>query len=83
MQYTSLVGSYAKGDHLKSSDIDMPVISENFREIPFMERLDIVNRIVWKKNLGNVEILPLTSEEVSKGSSVVVRDAKKYWLRVI
>ncbi len=40
-----LFGSYARGDHLKSSDMD-------------------------------VEILPLTSEEVSKGSSVVVRDAK-------
>ncbi len=78
-----LFGSYARGDYLKSSDVDLAVISNHFQGVPFLRRLDIVNRIVWMKRLGNLEVLPLTVEEVEEERSVVVRDAKKYWVRLI
>ena len=76
-----LFGSYARGEELKTSDIDFIVISRNFSDIPFMRRLDIVNKIVWEKRLGNVEVIPITPEELDK--SVVVRDAKKYWIKIV
>ncbi|MCS7143454.1 MAG: nucleotidyltransferase domain-containing protein [Archaeoglobaceae archaeon] len=78
-----LFGSYAKGDWLKTSDIDLAVVSDDFRSLKFLERLDIVNKIIWDKRIGNVEILPLTREEVEKNESIVLRDAKKYWLKLI
>ena len=78
-----LFGSYARGNYLKSSDVDFVIVSDHFRDVPFLRRLDIVNRIVWKKDLGNVEVLPLTREEVDKEGSVVVRDAKRYWIRLV
>jgi predicted nucleotidyltransferase len=76
-----LFGSYARGEFLRRSDIDLIVISRDFSEIPFLRRLDIVNRIVWKKELGNLEILPFTHEEIEE--KVVARDARKYWKRLI
>ncbi len=78
-----LFGSYARGDYLQSSDVDLAVISDQFQGVPFLKRLDIVNRIVWKTNLGNVEVLPLTKKEVEEERSVVIRDAKKYWTRLV
>ncbi len=78
-----LFGSYARGDYLQSSDVDLAVISDQFQGVPFLKRLDIVNRIVWKTNLGNVEVLPLTKKEVEEERSVVIRDAKKYWIRLV
>ena len=78
-----LFGSYARGDYLQSSDVDLAVISDQFQGVPFLRRLDIVNRIVWKTNLGNVEVLPLTKKEVEEERSVVIRDAKKYWIRLV
>jgi len=46
-----LFGSYARGEFLRRSDIDLIVISRDFSEIPFLRRLDIINRIVWNKDL--------------------------------
>lgn len=78
-----LFGSYAKGDWLKTSDIDLVVVSDDFCKIKFSERLDLVNKIIWERGLGNVEILPFTSLEIEKSESTVLRDAKKYWIRII
>ncbi len=78
-----LFGSYAKGNWLKTSDVDLIVISEGFEKINFPKRLDIVNKIVWERKLGNLEVLPFTSKEVENEVSTVLRDAKKYWIKVI
>ncbi len=76
-----LFGSYARGDFLRTSDIDLIVLSRDFSRIPFLRRLDIVNRIIWKRELGNLEVLPFTPEEVER--KVIGRDAKKYWRKLI
>ncbi len=76
-----LFGSHARGEQLKTSDIDLIVVSKDFDGVPVMKRLDIVNRIIWERGLGNLEVLPLTPEEIDR--SVVARDAKKYWIRLV
>ena len=41
-----LFGSYAKGTFLKSSDIDLIVVSDDWKNFPFLKRLDVVNEII-------------------------------------
>ncbi len=76
-------GSYAKGEQLKTSDIDLIIVSNFWKNISFLKRLDIINEIIWTEDLGNVEAIPVTSEELEKKESVVLRDASKYWIRAI
>ncbi|MBC7110123.1 MAG: uncharacterized protein PWR13_485 [Archaeoglobi archaeon] len=78
-----LYGSHARGNWLKTSDIDLIIISDDFEGLKFLRRLDVVNEIIWRKNLGNLEVLPLTASEVEKEESAVIRDAKKYWKRIL
>ena len=77
-----LFGSHARGDYLKSSDIDLLVVSEDWEGIPFLKRLDIVNEVIWRENLGNVEALPVTKRELETRGSVILRDAAKYWIKL-
>ncbi len=77
-----LFGSYARGDWLKWSDIDLIVVSRDFKDMKFTERLDLVNEIAWKLRISPpLEVIPLTPEELAKGG-VLVKDAKKYWIKV-
>ncbi|ADC66542.1 DNA polymerase beta domain protein region [Ferroglobus placidus DSM 10642] len=78
-----LFGSYARGDYLKRSDIDLIVVSDDWEGVAFLKRLDIVNEIIWKEKLGNVEVIPVTTEELKRKESIVLRDARKYWIRVL
>lgn len=78
-----LFGSYARGDYLKSSDIDLVVVSDDWENIPFLKRLDIVNKAIWTERLGNVEVIPATTKEVNEKNSVILRDAARYWVRIL
>ena len=80
-----LYGSYARGNWLKTSDVDLIVVSKGFSKLSFMERLDLVNRLSWE--LGekpHLEIIPLTPEELEEKMDVgvLVRDASKYWVKI-
>ncbi|MCD6488149.1 MAG: nucleotidyltransferase domain-containing protein [Desulfurococcales archaeon] len=78
-----LFGSYAKGTWISDSDIDLIVVSDGFKDIPFSKRLDIVNDIVWKENIEPyIEALPYTLEELENKTknSIVLADASKYWI---
>ncbi len=78
-----LFGSYAKGTWIKTSDIDLVVISSDFKNIPFSKRLDIVNEVVWKEGIDPyIEALPYTPEELKIKiiRSIVLADASKYWI---
>ena len=80
-----LFGSYAKGTWVKTSDVDLVVVSPDFRGMPFTERLDMVNELQWKLNIRPfIEVIPLTPEEleVKLRESAVLRDASKYWIQV-
>ena len=77
-----LFGSYARGDWLKESDLDLIVLSTDFRNMKFTERLDLVNEIAWRLRITPpLEVIPLTPEELEKGN-VIIRDARKYWIRI-
>ncbi len=73
-----LFGSYARGDWLKESDLDLIIISTDFKDMKFTERPDPVNEIAWRLRIAPpLEVIPLTPEELSEGN-VVISDAKKY-----
>ncbi len=77
-----LFGSHARGENLKTSDVDLIVVSDNWAEVPFLERLDMVNEIIWEEKLGNVEAIPVTTRELEERTSMILRDAEKYWVRL-
>lgn len=67
-----LFGSRARGDDWKRSDYDFIIVSTEFKDMPWLNR---INKIVQLWNLSvDVDILPYTPEEFkekSKNSSVV------------
>jgi len=80
-----LFGSYARGDWLVDSDVDLVVVSPDFAGIRWPERLDIAARLQLRLELGRwVEVLPYTPEEFEEARrrSAVLRDAERYWIRV-
>lgn len=80
-----LFGSYAKGTWLKTSDVDLVIVSEDFRGMRFTERLDLVNELQWKARIRPfVEAIPLTPEEFAEKlqESAVLRSASKYWIKI-
>lgn len=83
VQAVYLFGSYAKGEWLKTSDIDLIIVSDDWEGIPQLRRLDILNRIIWERRLGNVEAFPATSKDLREGGNVLLRDASRHWVRVL
>lgn len=79
-------GSYVKGTWLKSSDIDLVIVSQDFEGVPYLKRLDLINEVQWKARIRPyVEAIALTPEEFSKKlrESAVLRDASKHWIKII
>jgi len=59
-----LFGSRAKGNYLKESDYDLIIVSDYFKNIPFLERMKLVYELC---DLDiNVDIFPITEEEYEK-----------------
>jgi len=80
-----LFGSYAKGTWIRTSDVDLVIVSPDFRGVPYLERLDLVNEVQWRLSIRPfIEAVPLTPEEleVKLEESAVIRDASRYWIRV-
>ncbi len=80
-----LFGSYAKGTWVKTSDIDLIVVSRDFEGKPYLERLDMINEIQWRARIRPfIEAIPLTPEELEEKlkTSVVLRDASKHWIEI-
>ncbi len=78
-----LYGSYARGDWLKTSDVDLIIVSRDFEKIPFKERLDLVNEIVWEEKIKPyIEVLPYTPRELEEKvkKKTMIMDASKYWI---
>lgn len=80
-----IFGSYARGDYLEESDVDLVIVSSSFEGMRFMDRLDLVYRIAWRLRLSPwIEAIPLTPGEARERvkGSYVLRDASRYWVRV-
>jgi predicted nucleotidyltransferase len=70
-----LFGSRARGDELKGSDYDLIVVSEEFRGVPFLERLSMLYEL-WDLDC-HLDILAYTPEEFEEKRQEigVVREA--------
>ncbi len=77
-----LFGSYAKGTWIRTSDIDLIIVSQDFDGMKHLDRLDLIYRSEWMlKTRPFIEVIPLTPEELRERlrTSTVIRDAQKYW----
>jgi predicted nucleotidyltransferase len=59
-----LFGSRARDDWLLTSDVDLMLVSEQFKNIPFTERMSEI-LIFWKNSL-DLEVICYTKEEFEK-----------------
>ena len=77
-----LFGSYARGDWLLDSDVDLVVVSPKFEGLSIGERYALVRRMLPGRI--SVEVLAYTPEEFerAKRRSVILKDASKYWVRI-
>ena len=78
-----LFGSFAKGDWLEDSDIDIIVVSEKFEGKPMPERVNTIRKLA-PDNLP-FEILAYTPKELKEATakSIVIQDASTHWKRII
>ena len=78
-----LFGSFARGDWLEDSDIDIVVVSEKFEGKSMPERINLVRRLAD----GNVafEILAYTPRELRETvtRSIIIQDASTYWKKIV
>ena len=70
-----LYGSWAKNTQSESSDIDLVVISEDFRNKNYWERIDILSAAIYKV-FQPIEAVAMTPEEWEKEDSFIVTYAR-------
>lgn len=75
-------GSTVRGDRLKESDIDLIIISEDFAQMPFPERLGLL-QLDWD-NAPDLEAFGYTPDEFErfKNQTVILREAVRYGKQV-
>lgn len=71
-----LFGSYATGKFKEGSDIDLVIISNDFKNKTYWERIDILSSVIYEI-FRPIEAVALTSDEWEKGESMVVDYAQK------
>jgi len=78
-----LFGSVARGESLDASDIDLLVVSPSVRGLRLDERISLAYR-AWPFKRA-ADIILLTPEEFERAleHSVVLRDARRYWVRLL
>lgn len=70
-----LYGSHAAGDSREGSDIDTVVISHDFIDKSFWERIDILTDVIYEI-FAPIEVTALTQEEWERGDSFVTDFAR-------
>lgn len=77
-----LFGSSVRGNRLVDSDIDLIVISNDFKQMSFPERFLILQKN-WKSKT-NLEVFGFTPEEFAKlkDKSIVLQEAVKYGIQL-
>ena len=76
-----LFGSFARGDQREDSDVDLLILSDDFKEMPFIKRLELLSKLRNHPMTGEVamDIFGYTPEEFERleNESVIMRQAKK------
>ncbi|MEM4970322.1 MAG: nucleotidyltransferase domain-containing protein [Sulfolobales archaeon] len=76
-----LFGSYARGDHMVDSDVDIVIVSEIFRGMGYADRVALV-RTKLPADLS-FDIIPLTPEEFSSRlDRAFYREISRYWIEI-
>ena len=70
-----LYGSWAKNTQTQESDIDLVVISSDFRDKGYWERIDLLSEVIYEV-FAPIEAIALTPEEWSKEDSLICQYAK-------
>ncbi|MBS7634941.1 nucleotidyltransferase domain-containing protein [Candidatus Bathyarchaeota archaeon] len=77
-----IFGSYARGDWVEDSDIDLVVISSRFRGVNMCDRMSMLRKLA--PDTYAFEILAYTPEEFEViKHSVVIGDAMEYWIKLL
>ena len=77
-----LFGSYARGDWIEDSDIDLAVVSPKFKDMPICDRLTMLRRLA--PDTHAFEILAYTPKELEEAKySVLIGDAMEYWIKLL
>ncbi len=78
-----LFGSRARGDALETSDVDLIVISEKFKGVPFPRRLVMLQE-QWRSPLF-LQAIPYTPEEFRRlsGESSLLKRALSEGIRIV
>ena len=75
MSEAYLFGSYARGDWLEESDVDLIVVSPGFEGVRWLDRLDLVAKLWLRLGLEKwVEVFPLHPRRVRGGPAQERRD---------
>ncbi len=76
-----LFGSYARGDHTLESDVDIVVVSNRFKDMSYIDRVEMV-RTRLPPHIG-FDIIPLTPSELEeKLSRSFFKEISKYWIEI-
>ncbi|MBI2001586.1 MAG: nucleotidyltransferase domain-containing protein [candidate division NC10 bacterium] len=75
-QKVILYGSYADGTHREGSDIDVVIVSDDFAEKSYWERIDILADAIYEI-FAPIEAVAMTPEEWERGDSLIAAFARK------
>ncbi len=70
-----LFGSYASDNYREDSDIDLVVISDDFKDKDYWQRIDILSSAVYKV-FKPIEAIAMTPQEWQSGKSMITDYAK-------
>lgn len=68
VQRAILFGSYVYGSPGRWSDIDLVILSPDFKGVPYPKRLEMLAMLAWRAGVGDIEALGFTPEEFEKAS---------------
>ena len=71
-----LYGSWAEGTQREDSDIDLVVISKDFQEKDFWQRINVLSEAIYEIFVP-IEAMAFTPEEWERGDSSIADYAKK------
>ena len=70
-----LFGSYASGNYRPDSDIDLVIISDDFKNKDYWQRIDILSSAVYRV-FKPIEAIAMTPHEWQSGESMITNYAK-------
>jgi predicted nucleotidyltransferase len=75
-----IFGSFAKGLSKEDSDIDIIIVSKDFRNKSIFERVELtagINRELVRKTMKPFDIMYYSDEEWEEGNSLIINAAKE------